>query len=298
MSHTRALLCVISGAALWGILGLFVQYLYQLGFSPWEAVAIRVLFSALLLTSFLLIMRPSYLRINLTDLPFFIGTGVLSIVFFNWCYFSVMEESSLSLAVTLLYTGPLFVTIISRFLFKESLTNRKILSVLFTIAGCAFAVGLLPSLQAYVSFPVIALGIGSGLFYAMYSIFGKYVSKRYSSLTITVYSFLCASVFMLPAGGLIGKIDVLLQGEALLAAFGLALIPTVLAYYLYTNGLRYMESSRASILTTIEPIVGILTGVIIFGEHLSNWQLFGMLLVLSSVFLVTERKRSVSVASS
>ncbi|RSL30506.1 EamA family transporter [Salibacterium salarium] len=291
MTRNKAYFFAFAGAALWGFIGLFVQALYNAGFTPWETVAIRAIFSAILIVGFLLIRHPSYLKINIKDLPFFIGTGVVSIVFFNWCYFTVMEEASLSLAVVLLYTGPLFVTILSRFLFKEWFTKRKILSLFFTMAGCAFTVGLLPAFDTTISFYVIIIGLGSGFFYAMYSIFGKYVSQRYSSLTITAYSFICASFLMIPAGGLIGKLDLLFDVNVILFAIGLAFVPTVLGYILYTYGLTYIESSRASILTTIEPVVAILIGVTVFGDILDGWQIVGVLLVLTSIFVVSEREK-------
>ncbi|MFB5664192.1 DMT family transporter [Alteribacillus sp. HJP-4] len=291
MSRTKAYAFAISGAALWGLTGLFVQFLYDYGFTPWQVVAIRAIFSGLLIVSYLSIFNPSYLKINLRDLPFFIGTGIISIVFFNWCFFTVIDETSISLAVVLLYTGPFFVTLLSRFLFKEWLTKRKVAALFVTIAGCAFTVGLLPSFNTSVSGFAIITGIGSGFFYALYSIFGKYVSRKYHSLTITAWSFICASTLMLPAGGLLPQAGLFLDLRVLFFAAGLALIPTVLAYIFYTIGLTYIESSRASILSTIEPVVALFVGFAVFGDQLGGWQMAGAALVLSSIFLVSEKKR-------
>ncbi|MGY4688313.1 DMT family transporter [Salibacterium sp. K-3] len=291
MSRQQAYICATAGAAMWGFLGLFVQALYAAGFTPWQTVAIRAVFSAILIVGYLALRHPHLLKIHIRDLPFFIGTGIVSIVFFNWCYFTVMDEASLSLAVVLLYTGPLFVTLLSRLLFNEWLTRRKIVSLFLTLTGCAFTVGLLPAFDAGISGFVVLAGLGSGFFYALYSVFGKYVSRRYSSMTITAYSFICASAFMIPAGGLIGRVEKLADPEVILYGFGLAFIPTVLGYILYTSGLTYIESSRASILTTIEPVVAIILGVTVFGDKLSPWQLLGIMLVLASIFVISERRR-------
>lgn len=292
MTRSKAYLLTLLGASLWGTIGLFVEYLYQAGFTPWETVAIRAVFSAVFIVFILAVKFPGYLKIKMKDLPFFMGTGIVSIVFFNYCYFLVIQEASLSLAVVLLYTGPLFVTVLSRLLFKEWLTPRKLLALGFTITGCAFAVGLLPGFQTTVTTLAIAAGIASGFFYALYSIFGKYVSRTYHSITITAYSFICASLLMIPAGGLAAKSSLLFQPQVLLFAFGLAIVPTVLAYILYTLGLTHIESSRASILSTIEPVVAIIIGVAVFGDRLDGWQTLGVLLVLSSVLLVAETKKT------
>ncbi|MFZ4454127.1 DMT family transporter [Salibacterium aidingense] len=291
MSRQQAYVCATVGAAMWGLIGLFVQALYHAGFTPWQTVAVRAVFSALLIVGFLAVRRPHLLKINIKDLPYFIGTGIISIVFFNWCYFTVMEEASLSLAVVLLYTGPLFVTLLSRVLFREWLTHRKMISLFLTMTGCAFTVGLLPSFETSLSLFVILAGLGSGFFYALYSVFGKYVSRRYSPLTITAYSFICASCLMIPAGGLMHQLPLFADPAVILYAVGLAFVPTVLGYILYTSGLTYIESSRASILTTIEPVVAIIIGVTVFGDVLGGWQILGILLVLASIFVISEREK-------
>ncbi|HET7658066.1 MAG TPA: DMT family transporter, partial [Bacillales bacterium] len=130
-----------------------------------------------------------------------------------------------------------------------------------------------------------------GFCYALYSIFGKYVSVRYSSYTITAYSFVFASCFMIPAGGLWDKAELFVNGEVLLYSLGLAVIPTCLAYVLYTYGLTYIESSRASILATVEPAVAIILGVAFLGDSLSVWQLAGIVLIFVSILLTAERRK-------
>ncbi|MFC7391477.1 DMT family transporter [Scopulibacillus cellulosilyticus] len=291
MNLKRAYTVAVIGAALWGIIGLFVARLYQFGFTPWEVVAIRVISSFIVMFIYLIVFKPKLLKIKIKDSIYFIGTGICSIVFFNWCYFEVINKSSLSLAVILLYTGPLFVALMSRIIFKEKLTVLKILALIFTLAGCAFVVGILPKYHVSISWYVLIIGLGSGFCYALYSIFGKYVSSKYSSLTITFYSFLFASLFMIPAGGLWRKSEAFGQWQVLLCIFGLALIPTCLAYILYTYGLSYIESSRASILATVEPVVAIIIGVAVLGDALSVWQFIGIIFVLVSILLTTKKTK-------
>ncbi|MDV2885073.1 EamA family transporter [Alkalihalophilus pseudofirmus] len=295
MSVKEAYLYAVLGAALWGIIGLFVQPLYSYGFTAWEIVAIRAIFSALLLVGYLIITNRKMLRIHIRDLPLFIGTGIISIVFFNWCFFTVIDQSNLSLAVVLLYTGPFFVTVFSRIFFKEWLTSNKVTALVLTIIGCAFVVGLLPSFNTVITPYILLVGIGSGFFYALYSIFAKVSSKRYSSMTITTYSFICAAIFMIPTSGLWNKAHLFAQIDVVGYGLGLAFFPTVLAYLLYTRGLAEIESSRASILSTIEPVVAIGIGFLIFKDQLSLIQWFGVALVLFSIFLVSKPDKARSI---
>lgn len=291
MNTRLAYFMVILGAALWGVTGLFVQNLYTYGFTPWEVVGIRLIFSAVILFIFLFITKRSLLFISFRDIPFFIGTGIISIAFFNYFFFTVMDEANLSLAVVLLYTGPVFVTLISRFTFGEPFSFNKITALIVMFFGCALAVGIVPIGHLSIGMATILFGIASGFFYALYSIFGKYVSGKYHTLTITAYSMLFGALFLLPTSRLWQKASLFTETPILLNGVGLAIFATALAYAFYTLGLTYVESSRAAILSTVEPVVAIIIGVAVFNDILSIWQVTGMLLVLFSVLLTVKTRK-------
>ena len=136
---------IIGGASLWGVIGFFVQSLSDFGFSAMEIVTLRVVSAFVILLVYVLLIDPKAFKINWKDSIYFIGTGILSIVFFNWSYFTAMKEISISIAVILLYTAPAFVTILSVIFLKEKLNKRKIVSLIITIAGCIFVTGLISS---------------------------------------------------------------------------------------------------------------------------------------------------------
>lgn len=289
MTKQKAYIFVLMGAFLWGIIGIFINQLYEYSFTPWEVVAVRVIVSSLLMVIFICLFRPQLLKINLKDSFYFFGTGIISIVLFNWCYFYVMEQVSISLAVIFLYTAPAFVTILARLLFKEHLSRYKIIALILTTLGCAFVVGLLPNYQINLTLSILFIGLCSGFCYAMYSIFAKFITEKYSSITITTYSFIAASLFMIPFGGLHAKLPLLFDWNVILNVLGLSIFSTCLAFLLYTYGLSFIESSRASILSTIEPAVAVLIGVFIFKETITLSQMIGMLLILLSVFFIVKK---------
>ncbi|MFA9555886.1 DMT family transporter [Evansella sp. AB-rgal1] len=282
-----AFLMIISGAALWGTIGLFVQGLYDLGFSPIEVVTLRVTVAFLALFLYVLIRNRKALSIKVRHIPIFLGTGICSIVFFNWAYFTAIQEMNLSTAAVLLYTGPAFVTILSRIFFKEWFTPQKIIALIATFLGCILVIGLFPISLGHFSYYGILVGLSSGLGYALYSIFGKVaLNRKYTSLTTTTYTFLFATLALVPTSGLVTGGMTWMSTGALAYSLGLGIIPTVLAYLLYTNGLQLVESSKASIATTIEPVVAALIGVFVFQDVLTGWQMFGMILILSAVMFI------------
>ena len=288
MNNKLALLLIGAAASLWGIIGIFVTFLYELGFSPTQVVAVRTLSTTLFLVSYVTFKNRQLLKIKVTDSRYFIGTGIVSIVFFNWCLFSAIEETSISVASILLYTAPTFVTILSRLIFKESLTPRKILALLITFIGCSFVIGILPETSESISLYGLILGIGSGFFYALYSIFGKFALAKYNSLTVTVYTFLFAAIAITPFSGLWHVIPLFSEIRVWVYIIGLGFLSTMLPFIFYTNGLKTVESSRASIIATIEPVVASLLGFMVFQEKLNIWQYFGIFLVITAVIIVQE----------
>lgn len=241
------------------------------------------------------------LKVKGSDSKYFIGTGIFSIVFFNWCLFHAIQETSISIASILLYTAPAFVTIFSRILFKESLTPRKVLALITTFIGCPFVIGILPNSNDSISLYGFILGLGSGLFYALYSIFGKFALVKYDSLTVTVYTFVFAAIAVTPLSGLWMVLHLFTTLEVWLNIIGLGFLSTMLAFTFYTKGLNAVESSRASIIATVEPVVASLLGFLIFNEKLSIWQYFGILLVIFAVIIVqesTKKSRNKTIISS
>ncbi|WP_440998968.1 DMT family transporter [Fodinibius sp. SL11] len=294
LKDRQAYIYVFLGAALWGIIGLFIDELSQAGFSALQIVTLRVVSASVMLVCYLALKNPKLLKIELKDALSFIGTGIFSIVFFNWAYFTAIEEVSLSVAVILLYTGPAFVVILSRIFFKEPMTSRKVGALLLTLFGCMLVIKVVPIGVEHISWYGILVGLGSGFGYALYSIFGKHALKKYKSLTIITYTFVFASLVMLPVSGVTIKSEQLASTHVWMHILGLGFFPTALAYYLYTSGLSMIESGRASIAATVEPVVATLLGVLVFNEILTFYQVIGILLVLVAVILVQiKRKRTV-----
>lgn len=283
----RAFLFIVIGAALWGTIGWFVKNLYVFGFSPMEVVTLRVSTTAIIMLLYTILKSPQKLKlISILDLKYFIGTGIVSIIFFNYCMFTAIELSTIPFATALLYTAPAFVTILSIFLFKEPLTRIKLIALLITLFGTCLIVGLIPLNRQTFQLSSILFGLGAGIGYALYSIFSKYALKKYTSLSITTYTFIVASIALLPFFPYDRKIHLLMDPTVLYYAFGLGLLPTAVAYIIYTYGLSQTEASNASIPTTIEPVVATIIGIFVFHETFSRIQMIGMISIISAVVLI------------
>ena len=275
---------ILSGASLWGLIGVFVRKLP--GFAPMQIVACRAWITAAILLLFLLVTDRKLLKIRLRDCWCFVGTGIFSIVFFNYCYFSTIRLSSLSAAAILLYTAPSFVTILSLFLFHEKLTRRKMCALALAFAGCALVSGVG---QSALQIPAagILTGLGSGLGYALYSIFAKYALERYHSITVTAYTFLFACIGTLPFAKLSAFPRLAADSPgSVWYLLALGLFSSALPYLLYTQGLKQIPAGKASIMASIEPVVATLAGIFLFHEPATAGGLLGVAAVFASLLVL------------
>jgi len=286
VSNAAAYASILAGAALWGIIGLWNRNLMAGGFSPTDIVVVRNFGGMLLLLLIFCLKDRSVFRVKKGHLKYFFGTGVVSVMLFTVCYFSCQKICSLAVASVLLYTAPSFVVLLSAILWKEPITKKKLAALGLTLIGCAFVCGVFAG-GLTVTASGILLGLGAGFFYALYSIFGRYALQAgYSSMAVTVWTFLFAGpmslVFLRPAE----MAAAFATPKMCLLALGLVVFSTVLPYLLYTAGLSQVESGKASIMASLEPVVASLAGVLIFGEPMSAMTLAGILCVLAGVYIL------------
>ncbi len=132
-------------------------------------------------------------------------------------------------------------------------------------------------------------GLGSGICYALYSIFSRFALNRgYDPLTITLYTFIFAAAVSVAVTD-VRPVWQVVTADA--GSFGYAVLfavaSCVLPYTLYTLGLKYIASSTASIIATIEPVVATIVGAAVFAEPVAfPFGYIGIALVLLSVVLI------------
>ncbi len=283
---------VLLAGSLWGFMGLLVRTLNAEGLDSMEITFVRGIVTFAVMLAGLLVLNRNALKIRLRDIWCFIGTGALSVAFFNFCYFKTMTLTSLSVAAVLLYTAPAFVMLMSAFLFKEKFSVKKLAALVLAFFGCSFVSGIVGG-AGVLSLEGILYGLGAGFGYALYSIFSRYALIRgYSSVTISFYTFLFSSIstfFFVDAA----HVFTVVGGNGIL--FGktvfLVLLVTLFPYLTYTKGLDGMENGTASVLASIEPVVATLVGVLIYKESLNVWNVIGICLVLGSIVLLNINKK-------
>ena len=284
MKRKKAALAVVASAMLWGTYGSFLTAIEARGMGANSINFLRFAATSLPILGYLLLKDKKALRVRGKDVWLFAANALESILFFTACYAAAIRETKIATAAALLYTAPAIVLLLSALLFGEKLTPRKILCVLLSVLGCALVSGL-GSGGAPLTLRGLLLGLGAGLGYALYSIFSRLIQQRgYSTFTNVCWTFLIAAAAYLAISIAEGSAEEIarLPGAALLAAV-CGLFTGLLAYLLYTAGLREMEPSHAAQLATIEPVFAALLGAVLFSQRLSLTECLGIALVVISV---------------
>ncbi len=291
MKNRLPALSVLAAGVSWGVISLFVRRLYAAGLAPLQISCIRLVTAAVCFFPVLALGDRGKLRIRLRDLWIFAGTGIVSVVLFNVLYFYATVHSQASVAVVLLYSSPAFVLLLSALFYKEKITRPKLLSLGLTVLGCVLVSGALGG-GYRLGAGVLLAGLGSGFFYALYTIFARLGLRRYDSMTVTAYTFLLGALASLPMGDVRGIVSAVAAEPVLLwSCLAIGVVSTALPYVLYTWGLQRMDSSRAAILAASEPLVGAVLGMLAYGEPHGLLKLLGIAFILAAI-VVQSKVRS------
>lgn len=284
------ILIIIAGL-FWGSMGIFVRHLNDLGFSSIQVACLRLTTAGILFALILLIKDRKGFKIAARDIPLFLALGLVSILFFTCCYFTAIRLMTMSTAAILLYTSPIWVMVLAIIFLKEKFTIQKLIALILAFAGCVLVSGF----GGKVTVVGILVGLGSGLGYGLYSIFGTFALKKYSPYTVTCYTFLIAglgSVFVANPVDLVSKISAVGNKPAL---FGFVLLTSVVTavipFLLYTLGLNMTTAGKAAVLATVEPAAATLFGFLVMKETVSPIAFVGILLVFAAIAVLSLRKK-------
>lgn len=284
-----AVVPIVIATVFWGFIGYFSTTIKNAGLSTPQTLSVRMTFAALALIVATLIANPKKgFRIgSLKDLLLLFGCGTITLTINNMFYFTSIERSGMSVAAVLMYTAPIFVMIMSAFIYKERITPIKVVALIVTFAGCAL---VSISSSKNTADPVgIACGLVSGITYAMYSIFANTLLKRYTSLTVVMYTYIFAALSSYFVASPFTTFPLMYSTGMTIYAMLFGIFCSAAAHGLYSLGMKYTEPSVASILATLELVMASIVGFFAFGQSLAWYNYIGIALVMAAVVMLNLR---------
>jgi drug/metabolite transporter (DMT)-like permease len=284
MNTKRGYLFIALAGSFWGTLGLFGKILFSYNFTPQLVVFCRLFIGFVFLFIIVLIKDKKLLMIDKRGLKYTALMGFFSQAIFNMMYFQTIQKTSITTAVILLYTAPVFLLIMGKLIYKEVITLDKIIALIMCFTGCFLAVtgGSISGLN--INTLGVIIGIGAGFTYALGTILGKAIINKYNPLTISLYSFGFGWVFLVPISKPLVLLHLNYDLKLVISIIGFGLIPATLAYVLYFTGLSHgVQVSKAGIVSSLEIVISVLIATLIFSEHLLGYKLVGVIIVLLSI---------------
>ena len=204
-------------------------------------------------------------------------------------FFTALTIAPAGLVALLLYLHPALVAVLAALLLHERMSVTKLVALVIALGGLTLTVAPALSGEFASAFPRLPLGIALGLaaaaIYSGYIIVATRLTERVSALALSTVVIASAAVVFGAAAMLIGpQFPRSLAGWA--AALGIALVSTVAAITLFFAGLARVGPTRASTLSTVEPVFTIILAWMLLGERIGVLQAVGGVLILAAVVLL------------
>lgn len=278
----KGYLLAIGSAIIFGCMPLMAKHIYADGVNPISLVFLRNFFSLIPL-AILAYKEKGTLKIPIKLLP---SVGLIAIL--GCCatpilLFSAYNYMASGTATIFHFVYPAVVVLSEIIFMKAKPQIGNIISVLLCITGicCFYTPG------APLSLTGSALALLSGFTFAAYAV----LLARFKKHGVTGFLF-CFYVMVVctAASLLICIVTNSLTLPVSWLGWGLCILFSLLvstgAVAMFQNSAFLIGSERASILSTLEPITGVIVGVIIFDEPLEPNSIIGSILVITASLLI------------
>jgi drug/metabolite transporter (DMT)-like permease len=222
-------------------------------------------------------------KVEKNDLPMVILSGFL--MGLHWVtYFYALQMSNVAIGMLSLFTYPVWTAFLEPVLLKTKFQKIHILLAALVLCGIYF---LIPDFNLDNSYTLaIGMGVFSALVYALRNLLMKPKIAKYDGSLLMTYQVAIIGFLLLPALFLADFNEILSQWEALVT---LALLTTAIGHTLFLLSFKHFTVTTASILSSVQPVYGIIIGMIFLHEFPSWSTVFGGSLILTAVIIESIR---------
>ena len=222
-------------------------------------------------------LRPKRSR----DSYLLLGQGVLLAL--HWtAFFQAINVSNVAIGLLSFSSFPLFTAVLEPLLLHQRPSRVQIVAALLILPGIYL---LVPSftLQNQTTLGVM-WGVLSGASFALLSVTNRWLGRTYSSLMISLYQDGIAAIVLLPVFFFTATGSFWTPHD-LLILFILGVVCTALAHTLFIASMRDITAQSASLLASLEPVWGIIFGILLLGAIPTATTLLGGAIILGATLL-------------
>ncbi|WP_089174778.1 DMT family transporter [Bosea sp. AS-1] len=290
----RSLAAALLLAVMWG-LSIPITKLGLLTLPPLTLTALRFLIAIPLMFIFVAgkqrLPRRALLRVA--------ALGILGIGIGQVAQTFGVAGTSASVGTTISAAIPAFVVVFAALRLKQPVSRLQALGILAAFIGIALVAsgrGDAASAASQTTLTGAGLVLLSALTIAFYYVWSVELSDQYGTATVAAWSTLFGFIAVLPwAIWEMSHTPVQLTPTGIGAALYLGVMVTVAGLFLWLHLLRTVPARIAASIQYLQPIIGVATAAVMFGDELGPLFIAGVLLVLAGLTLtVTTRRKGAS----
>ena len=285
MSFFKGYSQVIAASILYGLIGIFIKLITDMPLG--SIIFFRILFALGAITLYLFVSG-RFFELRLKEKKgYLLMLGLFEAAAVMANFYSI-RYTTVSIAVLLLYTTPIYVTLLSPLVLKENITQRSIIALVLSIMGVVLVVQP-QTHQNGINIIGVALGLASGLLFALMILTSRKIKDIYTGTAQATWSMIVSLIVFSPFAFAVST-DVLKDHLQLLILFGL--IPTAIGGILYFSGLRLIKAQSASIISLLEPVSAVLFAFIILSDPIAITTVLGGGFILMGAYLISTEESS------
>jgi drug/metabolite transporter (DMT)-like permease len=280
MAKKQSLFEIHTAVVLFGLAGLFGKWL---AISPLIIVLGRVFFASFTILLFFLLSRQ---RISISPPKNYVLFVLLGFILaIHWAvFFQSIQISTVAIGLLSYSSFPVFTAFLEPLFFRERIQVSMIFFALLCVVGIFL---IIPRFDLNDSiYRGVLWGLFAGFTFSVLTILNRKLTQLYSSLVITFYQDFWATLFLLPFYFLLKPH---LDKRDILLLLILGIFCTAIAHSLFIKGMRRIKAQTAAIISSLEPVYGIIMALVFLKEIPGLRTILGGIIILGAAYAVTWR---------
>ncbi|MGV1011191.1 MAG: DMT family transporter [Flavobacterium sp.] len=234
-------------------------------------------------------------KIVIGDFPRIIAAAFFGVALNMLTFFKGLSYTSPIMGAVLMVTTPMIVLVLSAFIMKERMKKRKVIGILFGLAG---TITLILYGKSMVNAPNATLGnllvFINAVSYGFYLIIVKKLMDKYNAFTFVKWIYTFGFIMVLPFGwNEFHAISWALIPTAVLWKIGFVIVfSTFFTYLLNLLSMRELKPTTVAVFIYLQPLFATIFAIGLGKDELSLVKLLSAILIFVGVYLVTQKKVS------
>jgi len=289
MSHLSAVLFVLLAGTAWAASGTAAQHFYtQSDHIPIELTQVRLFLSSSLF--FMLAWWSGGLRRGLRSVrrnPRILLQlaihGILGIMFVQYSYFEGIAAGDAAATTVITYTSPAMMILYLAVRWRRLPSAAEAGTVVVAVAGVFLLVTGGDIARLSVPMACIVWSLVSAIVFVFAMVYPVHLLRLFDRFFLLAVCMLMGGISLLPVTQVIFSVDSFFTAGTWLDLLVIIVLGTVVAFFAFNAGLRWLSPEETAITATIEPVASVFFAWLIFDTHFVSLQMVGIMLVIAAI---------------